>query len=135
MKEQLLNRLENSKNYTIAVLRAMPDSFLNFRPATTLWSFTEQFNHIAYGLDWWHENYILKTELVWNPPLAKLHKDEIVSLLENAFNTIKVYIGNHEITEQIIYGFDSTLDHVSHHRGQATIYLRCKGITPPEYIY
>jgi uncharacterized damage-inducible protein DinB len=25
------------------------------------------------------------------------------------------------------------LDHVAHHRGQAIVYLRLKGITPPDY--
>lgn len=24
---------------------------------------------------------------------------------------------------------------ITRHRGQATIYLRCQGITPPEYTY
>ncbi|MEM6517680.1 MAG: DinB family protein, partial [Bacteroidota bacterium] len=27
-----------------------------------------------------------------------------------------------------------TIDHVTHHRGQATIYLRMNGIKPPDYI-
>lgn len=32
-------------------------------------------------------------------------------------------------------GFHSTLDHITHHRGQATVQLRLRGIVPPEYVY
>jgi hypothetical protein len=39
------------------------------------------------------------------------------------------------LNEEAIRGFYATLDHVTHHRAQAVTYLRCNGITPPDYVY
>lgn len=135
MKKQLLETLKNSKSYTLAVLQAMPENLFDFKPAATVWDFNEQFNHIAYGIKWCNENYIQGSESAWSPPLSKTHKGEIINSLENAFDSLKGYIEDNDLTEKAINGFHSTLDHVTHHRGQAIIYLRCNGITPPEYIY
>jgi|SRR4030095_4345179 uncharacterized damage-inducible protein DinB len=135
MKKQLLDTLSNSKDYTLNVLQAMPENLLDFKPAVTVWDFSELFNHITYGIKWWKENYIQGNESAWNPPLPKKHREEIINELKNAFDLLQLQIENNDLTEQAIYGFHSTLDHVTHHRGQAIIYLRCNGITPPEYIY
>lgn len=36
-----------------------------------------------------------------------------------------------QLREQLL----ATLDHITHHRGQAIIYLRCNNIAPPEYVF
>jgi uncharacterized damage-inducible protein DinB len=34
---------------------------------------------------------------------------------------------------EVLNGMMLALDHTTHHRGQAIVYLRLNGITPPEY--
>lgn len=74
MKETLLSTLENSRNYTLAVAEAMPESSYNFKPAGGGWNFRELMHHIAYGIQWWEENYIKGNEITWDQPPAKTAK-------------------------------------------------------------
>ncbi len=135
MKEQLLTTLENSKNYTLGVADKMPGNAYNFKPTDAVWNFKELLNHIAYGIHWWKENYIKDTETAWEPPVAKDEKKEIISNLNEAYQSLKNTISNLNLNDKAVRGFHATIDHITHHRGQAVVYLRCNGITPPEYTY
>jgi uncharacterized damage-inducible protein DinB len=135
MKEQLKTILHNSKNYTLAVAAAMPADSYAFKPADTVWNFGELLNHIGYGIYWWEENYIRVTETNWNPPANLASKDEIATYLLDAFEMLEKTLAELPDSHEVNAGFHTTLDHITHHRGQATTYLRCCGITPPEYIY
>src|SRR5687768_5704749 len=135
MKEQLLSTLQNSQNYTIAVAEAMPETDYNFMPTDSVWTFGELINHIAYGISWWTDNYIKKVETPWDPWPAKNSKDEAISDLNRAYDAVRDIIKNHHAGDEQRSGFHATLDHITHHRGQAVTYLRCKGIMPPEYTY
>jgi len=135
MKEQLLSTLENSRKYTLSVADKMPGNSYNFRPTDTVWNFRELLHHIAYGIDWWNENYIKGTETAWEPPTVKGEKKEIVAGLDKAYESLKSTICNLKLNDKAVQGFNATLDHITHHRGQAVLYLRCNGITPPEYSY
>jgi uncharacterized damage-inducible protein DinB len=107
MKENLLSLLENSRGYTMAIAEAMPVNLDNFKPAADVWSFREQLHHIAYGIEWWKDNYVKRVKTSWEPPATSKSRKEAVSYL----------------------------DHITHHRGQAIIYLRCNGIAAPEYTF
>jgi uncharacterized damage-inducible protein DinB len=135
MKEQLLATLENSKNYTLGVAAAMPDKSYDFKPTESVWNFGELLHHIAYGIQWWQKNYVEGIETAWNPPAVKNNKKEIESCLTEAYASLQKTVSKTATNDKVINGFYATLDHITHHRGQAIIYLRCKGITPPEYTY
>jgi len=135
MKEQLLDTLKNSRNYTLSVAEAMPHESFDFKPSAEVWSFGELMDHIAYSITWWTENYINGNEITWNPPPEKDSKDDIIVYLKNTYDSLKSTIESQEIAGNAVHGFHATIDHITHHRGQAVTYLRCKGITPPEYIY
>jgi uncharacterized damage-inducible protein DinB len=135
MKEQLKTILDNSKNYTLAVAAAMPAGSYNFKPVDTVWNFGELLNHIGYGIYWWEENYIRRTETDWNPPASLAPKGEIATYLLDAFEMLEKTLAELPDSHEVNVGFHTTLDHITHHRGQATTYLRCCGVTPPEYIY
>ena len=135
MKEQLLTTLENSKTYTLAVAGLMPENGYNFKPVDPVWNFGELLHHIAYGIQWWEDNFIKGKKTEWNQPAAKTNKNEIIAHLNRAYASLKETISKGKLTEDEINGFHSTLDHITHHRGQAILYLRCKGITPPDYVY
>jgi hypothetical protein len=84
---------------------------------------------------WWQENYITGNKTDWNPPPAKNKKPEIISYLTQAYDDLQKTIKKGSLTEQAVNGVHATIDHITHHRGQAVIYLRTNGVEPPEYMY
>ncbi|MET3878123.1 DinB family protein [Chitinophaga sp. OAE865] len=135
MKTQLLTTLENARNYTLAVAESMPEKNYDFKPVPAVWTFAGLLHHIGYGIGWWEENYIRQQSSDWNPPTATTGKAATIAYLDGAFAALKKSMESLPLSEQAIAGFYATIDHVTHHRGQATIYLRMKDIVPPEYIY
>lgn len=135
MKEQLLTTLENSKNYTMAVADAMPAKAYGFKPEGAGWNFLELLNHIAYGIYWWEQNYVKSVETSWDPAPAKSGKAEIKTYLEQSYSSLEKSVTNLKTTDELVKGFYATIDHITHHRGQAVVYLRCNGVNPPEYTY
>lgn len=135
MKEHLLTTLENSRNYTVAVAEAMPEKNYGFKPVPEVWSFLEQLHHIAYGIGWWEDNYVKGNKIDWAPTPIKKTKKEVINYLGQAYDSLKETTGKTQLSDDLIKGFNSTLDHITHHRGQAILYLRCKNIQAPEYIY
>ena len=135
MKEFLITTLENSRTYTLALAELMPEKEYEFKPVDTIWNFRELLHHIAYGIEWWENNFIKGKNVEWDQPPAKATKKEVIAYLNKAYSAVKETIGQGKPSNDAIKGFHATMDHITHHRGQATIYLRCKGITPPAYTY
>jgi hypothetical protein len=135
MKAKLLSTIDNSWTYTMAVAKSMPESNLNFRPSPDVFTFLELMNHIAYGIIWWKENYIRKNETPWAPPVAFTTRNDTNQYLEGAFQSFKESLDSTKLNDEVIHGIYATLDHITHHRGQATVYLRAIGLTPPEYVF
>ncbi|HEY4149000.1 MAG TPA: DinB family protein [Chitinophagaceae bacterium] len=135
MKEQLLATLEKSKHYTLGVITAMPAAAYDFKPTADVWTFGELINHISYGIYWWEENFIKAKKTDWNPPAADSSPKAVLAALNKAYASLESTIKKQSMNDDAVAGFHATLDHITHHRGQATVYLRCKGITPPEYEY
>ncbi len=144
-----VQKLENAKNYTIAVASLMPDSLYNYKPVPEEMSFGEQLIHISQNLYWLSSTYIAE---VPNPfhstkdQLSKLSKDSIISLVKNAYDyaissiskmDIKTLPKEFKFSDENLdkYQFLNLIeDHQAHHRGQLIVYLRLNGMKPPEYI-
>ena len=135
MKEQLLNLTGTSRQYTLDVAAAMPEDKYNFKPAEDAWNFRELLHHIAYGIEWWEANYVLGLETDWAPGVTSKNKEEVIAYLQKAFDSLQVVIKTQPMTEKAVRGVHSTLDHITHHRGQAVLHLRMQGIEPPGYTY
>jgi uncharacterized damage-inducible protein DinB len=135
MKTQLSSILENSRTYTLAVAEAMPENLYDFRPTEEVWNFNELVNHIAYGIEWWHANYIKKTEQSWSPPVAKNTKRETIKFLQQSYDGLLKTLDSEKLSDESVKGFWATLDHITHHRGQAVLHLRLNKIAPPEYAF
>jgi uncharacterized damage-inducible protein DinB len=135
MNTPLLATLENSRQYTLHVAALMPEADYSFKPADEVWSFGALIHHIAYGILWWEANYIKGKQSEWAPPAIQHSKKEINAYLETAYDSLKKTLSNGKLSDEAVNGFHATLDHITHHRGQAVTYLRCRGIVPPEYVY
>jgi uncharacterized damage-inducible protein DinB len=135
MKEQNLSILDNSRTYTMAVAEAMPENAYNFKPTEAVWNFRELMHHIAYGIQWWEANQVLEKETPWDPPVAGKTKKEVLDYLLQSYSKFEKTLQGKELSKSATKGFHATLDHITHHRGQGVTYLRCSGVTPPEYMY
>lgn len=130
-----MTTVEVAENYTMGVAELMPEESYEFKPADTVWTFRELIHHMAYGILWWEDNFIRQKKTSWAPPAVTATKSDTIHYLAQAFASLRKAAGTVEPTDQVIHGFFATIDHITHHRGQATIYLRCQGITPPEYVF
>jgi uncharacterized damage-inducible protein DinB len=127
---------------SIAVAQAMPADQYTFRPHPESMTFGELMSHIA------STNYQFCAGLKnVNPPPtpSPIDKDAVVKFLGDSFSYCSAIIAN--LTDQQLASPHDSPDgrmpgrevllamyvHVAHHRGQAEIYLRDKGIKPPPY--
>jgi uncharacterized damage-inducible protein DinB len=127
---------------SVAVAQAMPADQYGFRPHPESMNFGELMSHIAAT------NYQFCAGLKDSdaPTLpSPTDKDAIVKFLSDSFDYCSGVITNlteeqlankHDSPDGRMSGRDVLLAmyvHVAHHRGQAEIYLRDKGIKPPSY--
>jgi uncharacterized damage-inducible protein DinB len=127
---------------SIAVAQTMPPEQYAFRPHPKSMNFGQLMSHIATT------NYQFCAGLKDSDPPAlpaPTDKDAVVKFLSDSFGYCSAVIPNlsdeqlnqpHNSPDGRLLGREILLAmyiHVAHHRGQAEIYLRDKGIRPPSY--
>ena len=129
---------------TVSVAQAMPADQYSFRPHPQSMTYGELMVHIA------STNYafcagLKDTTPPADPSLTSSDKDGVVKFLGESFTYCSGIIP--QLTEEQLERPHNSPDgrlsgrevllamyiHVAHHRGQAEIYLRDKGIRPPSY--
>lgn len=135
-----------AQGLAVAVAEAMPAEDYSFKPVPEEMSFGEQMMHIADA------NYgycaLLtgaKSPFVELAKDAKIEKADAVKQLTGSFEYCSAAFSKvsdadldtvHEagdrkfVTRDVMLG---VMIHMAHHRGQAEVYPRLKGIKPPEY--
>ncbi len=128
---------------SIAVAQAMPPEQYVFRPHPESMDFGQLMSHIATT------NYQFCAGLKDSDPPAlpsPTDKEGFVKFLSDSFDYCSAVIPN--LTDEQLNKVHNSPDgrlpgreillamyiHVAHHRGQAEIYLRDKGIRPPSYM-
>lgn len=140
---------KRAKQWTLAYVDAMPEAGLSAKPTPEVRSFSEQMLHLAY----WNfglldsltgkanpygkkqEDLEKRTELQTKAALRKV----VVESYDNVLSAVAA-LDEAKLLEQVAF-FNTkmtrlgvltiALDHQTHHRGQTTLYLRLKGVTPP----
>ena len=147
----IVNDWTRAKDYTKEYLDAMPEEGINFKPNPEIRSFAEQMLHLATA-NFMFSATAAGTESPYDPRKGKnLEKmDEfktkaaltkiVMESYDYAINAIKgmdvkkmdekVKFFNFELTRAAC--ISKAFEHQTHHRGQTTIYLRMKGIKPPQ---
>jgi len=143
--DALAKHYQASKELTLAVADAMPAENYSFKATDAEMSFGEQMNHIASA----NANYCA-TGLETKSPLGKLDdasKTAAVKNLNAAFDFcldglkkltdagLTKTVGTEARQATVFERFWGGFTHTAHHRGQAEVYLRLKGITPPQYKF
>ena len=144
------------KEYTLAVLEAMPVDGFDFKPNPVQRTFGDQLRHLAYAnIAYFRTFKLLPVE---SPPLATdtksldavanpSDKEAVRKFVSASFDYASAVL--EKLTEAELtrkdYGLrqpHSGVDlmmraytHTAHHRGQAVVYLRAKGIAPPAWKF
>jgi uncharacterized damage-inducible protein DinB len=150
-QSQMIAEWQRAKTYTKAYLDAMPEDGYAFKPTPEIRSFAQQMLHLSDA------NYVFATaasdkpnsvetsgahdanEKTVSPTKEAVTKavmdsyDWLISILQNMTpDQLKgiTKFGKHDnITRSELFG--KAFEHQTHTRGQTTIYLRLKGVTPP----
>ena len=141
-----------SKQFTIAVAEKMPAAFYDFKATPEERSFGEQMAHIAGSL-FDRFGAISSITPVRTPVPKKITKEFVIEWLNQAFDyVIRVLptLTDAQLSKATfkvdfegrpgpnIDGRNMIMNmflHVAHHRAQCEVYLRLKGIVPPDYTF
>lgn len=147
VKANMLVDWERAKVYTKEYLDAMPEKYINFKPARNTRTFAEQMLHMSQGT----------IELIATGTGAKpIYEGKVLEKAneyKNKVALIKVVMESYDYAIESIKNMDASkldnlvkrgeyetnqygwlnkaFEHQTHHRAQTTIYLRLKGIKPP----
>jgi uncharacterized damage-inducible protein DinB len=139
---------ERAKLGTQEYIEAMPEEHIGFKPTPEIRSFAEQYLHIANG------NYMFgsRSSGAKNPQEGQ-NLEKMEELLKSKAALRQAVLASYDFVISAVKGMTEAqldeeieffrmkmprylaltkgIEHHAHHRGQTTIYLRLKGITPP----
>ena len=143
---------ENSKSYTLEVAEAMPAEDYNFKTTDSVRTFGEQLAHIGISSQFILEKLIKGKEIPETDITEQqigASKEMTIELLTKSFDAVISSLNSMDdatlnekfvlffLPEKPTYakheGFVFLRDHITHHRGQAIVYLRIKGHKAPQY--
>ncbi|MBS1854029.1 MAG: DinB family protein [Acidobacteria bacterium] len=153
VKDALVKHWKVTGEFTLEVAKAMPAENYAFRPVPEEMTFGQLMAHIGAadvgtcavvsGLPRPEEPSKIAA---WRKDQKlDIDRDTAVEYLTTAFSfcnkaiestsweKLDAKVGNSQLT-----GFErfwSYFTHTAHHRGQAEVYLRLKGVKPPEYVF
>jgi len=145
VKAAVLTHLKTSREFTLKVADQMPEASYNFKLTPPQMSFAEQMVHLAQAPE-----YIISPILGEKPNPGKpatMSKSDVMVFVRTSFDATIQKVSkltpdqiskSYKTDEGTMTGLDllmGLLDHTTHHRASAEMYLRAKGITPAEYRY
>ena len=144
---QLTAEWQRAKEYTKEYLDAMPEDGMGFKPTPEIRSFADQMLHLANA----NYNFAATASGKTNPMQGK--KMEEMSELKTKTALTKAVMDSYDFMIDAVKGMSDAqlgemvkmgpremsrevmlakaFEHQTHHRGQTTIYIRMKGVKPP----
>jgi uncharacterized damage-inducible protein DinB len=145
VKGDILKHLKVSKEFTLKVAEAMPADSYDFKLTPPQMSFGGQLTHLSQGLDFFLSPF--SAEKPGDAKPASNSKADVIAFVKVSFDKAIARVeaikasqlsATFKTDEGPKTGLDlllGMLDHTTHHRASAEMYLRAKGITPPEYDF
>jgi uncharacterized damage-inducible protein DinB len=145
VKATFVKHLKTSRDFTLKVANQMPEDSYNFKLTPPQMSFGEQMVHLSQAVGSFVATIQGQKPTFGKP--ASMSKKDIVAFMQKSFDgaidgvskmtseqLTKTYnTGDGSMTGMEVLMF--MLDHTTHHRASAEMYLRAKGITPTEYEF
>ena len=138
---------KRSRDYTLTTFNLMPEEHMGFKPMPEMFAFRTQFTHcITYTTAQLAGRLGVKDPYADIQGWAQKSKAEIAAELDRFYEWVgttiaKVpavqlakqfdFVGESLTGKQLCYALEN---HIIHHRGQAIVYLRLKGVTPESYF-
>lgn len=149
IKTQLAQDWQRAKAYTSSYLNTMPADDYSFKAVDSIRSFAQQMLHLA------QTNYFLISNATDQQPPSFVMSDLEHSSTAQSKDSVMYYVNasydycidgvkNLDVSKWFetkkLFSLDVTryailnkaFEHQTHHRGQCTIYIRLKGIRPPQ---
>jgi len=142
--DAMVKHYESSRALTLAVADAMPEESYSFKATDAEMTFAEQLNHIASA----NANYCAAA-METKSPFAKLEDKSKAAVVKNLNTAYDFCLEGLKKTNDagllkligkapqwtVFERYWGGFTHTAHHRGQIEVYLRLKGITPPQYKF
>jgi uncharacterized damage-inducible protein DinB len=145
IKAAVVKHLTTSRDFTLKVADQMPEADYGFKLTPPQMSFGEQMAHLAND-----QAGLLAPFMTGKPTPSKpasMNKKDVIAFVRQQYDQSIALVS--KLTpaqiEKSYPGFGSpmtglellmfVLDHSTHHRASAEMYLRAKGITPAEYEF
>jgi uncharacterized damage-inducible protein DinB len=145
VKTALVKHLKTSRDFTLKVAEQMPDADYGFKLTPPQMSFAEQMAHLAEEQAGFLASFSTGKP---NPGMpASMSKKDVMAYVRQQFDksidtvsklTPAQLSQTYNSGEGSMTGLELVmfmLDHTTHHRASAEMYLRAKGITPAEYQF
>jgi uncharacterized damage-inducible protein DinB len=153
VKDALVKHWKTTGDFTIAVAKAMPAEDYGFKPEKDEMSYGQLMAHIGAadigtcaavsGMQ--RPDEPVKIAAWRKDPKLDVDRETAVEYLTLVFGFCNTAVDSMtwekldgKVGTSQLTGFErlwSYFTHTSHHRGQAEVYLRVKGIKPPEYVF
>jgi uncharacterized damage-inducible protein DinB len=145
IKAVVLKHLKTSRDFTLKVAAQMPEADYGFKLTPPQMSFAEQMTHLAQEQAGFLAPFSTAKPNPGKP--ASMNKKDVIAYVQQAFDT-SIATVSRLTPEQIMKTYTSNegtmtglellmflMDHTTHHRASAEMYLRARGITPAEYQF
>ncbi len=140
-----LKKWKNAADYTLELAELMPAEAYNFQPTPDTRTFQGQLLHMVGNMTWLSTSYLGGAGLSTDLKRTDYTKEEVLTILREAFAYSTEVVKGLEAAqlEEVVDFFAGPMnkrqilnlmtDHLTHHRGQAIVYLRLNDLKPPRY--
>jgi uncharacterized damage-inducible protein DinB len=145
VKAALVKHLTISRDFTLKVAEQMPEADYGFKLTPPQMSFAEQMIHLSQEQAGFLEALSTSKPNPGKP--VSLNKKDVVAFVRQSFDATIATVSKltaaqlaktYNSGEGSMTGLELVMflmDHTTHHRASAEMYLRAKGITPAEYQF
>jgi len=145
VKGTILKHLKTSRDFTLKVADQMPAPDYGFKLTPPQMSFGEQMVHLAQSGEYFLSPIFGQKPNPGKP--ASMSKSDVMAFVRKSFDASIEKVSkltpdqiskSYTSEEGTMSGLElllGMLDHTTHHRASAEMYLRAKGITPAEYQF
>jgi len=145
VKAIVLKHLKTSRDFSLKVADQMPESSYDFKLTPPQMSFAGQMVHLSESLSVFIAPFSGQQPKPTKP--ASMSKKDVIAFMTKSFDDAIAQVSKltpeqisktYQSEEGTMTGLEllmAMLDHNTHHRASAEMYLRAKGITPAEYQF